>query len=305
MYKKRLLHPPRLRPGDTIGIVAPAGPFDTELFDRGIEVLKSFGFRVHWPKNIFKKIGYLAGPDKHRANQVNRLFLNPEIKAIICARGGFGSMKTLSSLNLDLIRKNPKIFMGFSDISALLSVFYLHCGLVTFHGPVVTTLGKSTQKTKDTVLNVLSSDKNPELKPEKGVTIKPGSASGPILGGNLTTLCHLMGTPYEPCFKDHILLLEDTGEATYRIDRMLIQMKLAGCLEGLKGVVLGSFKKCGDLVEIFRIVEERFSVDEIPILGGFEIGHGRTNITIPLGIEATLDADAKIIRFHEPATVNP
>ena len=303
MHKKRLLHPGRLRPGDTIGIVAPAGPFDEELFDRGVEVLKFFGFRVHWPKSIFKKTGYLAGPDKHRASHLNRLFSNPKIKGIICARGGFGSMKTLSLLNLELIRKNPKIFMGFSDISALLSVFYSHCGLVTFHGPVVTTLGKATKKTKDAILNVLSSDRNHELRPNNGVTIKPGSTSGPILGGNLTTLCHLVGTPYEPCFKDHILLLEDTGEATYRIDRMLTQMKLAGCLEGLKGIVLGTFKKCGDLAEIFRIIEDLFRMEKIPILGGVEIGHGRTNIPIPFGIEATLDADAKVIRFHEPATI--
>lgn len=290
-------------PGDTIGIAAPAGPFDRSTFHDGISVLESLGFRVYWPEDIFEKAEYLAGSDTHRANLINSLFSDPEISAIVCARGGFGSMKTLSLLDVELIRNAPKIFLGFSDISALLSVIYLRCGLVTFHGPVVTTLGHATKKTIEAMHNALSSSTNIEFKNKKGVIIKPGIASGPILGGNLTTLCHLIGTPFVPCFKGHILLLEDTGEAPYRIDRMLTQMNLARCFDGIKGVILGSFTRCGDRGKLFKIVEGAFNSHGIPIMGGFEIGHGRTNATIPFGIKATLDTEAKTLRFHESATV--
>jgi len=150
---------------------------------------------------------------------------------------------------------------------------------------------------------VLTSNTILELKPEKGIVIKPGVSSGIMAGGNLTTLCHLVGTPYAPRFNGKILFIEDVGEVPYRIDRMLAQMKLAGCFEGLKGLVLGSFEECGQLDEIFRIVQEMFKDVNIPILAGFEIGHSKINITIPIGLEATLDTDRQILTFYEPATV--
>ena len=142
------------------------------------------------------------------------------------------------------------------------------------------------------------------MKPEKDIVIKPGVSSGVVVGGNLTTLCHLVGTPYTPHFNGKILFLEDRGEAPYRIDRMLTQMKLAGCFEGIKGLFLGSFEACGKLDDIFQIVQEVFKNINIPILSGFEIGHTRVNITVPMGLRATLDADRKILIFHEPATVS-
>jgi len=149
----------------------------------------------------------------------------------------------------------------------------------------------------------LKSNKALELIPKKGIIIKSGVSSGIVAGGNLTTLCHLVGTPYVQRFNGKILIIEDVGEVPYRIDRMLTQMKLAGCFDGLKGLVLGSFEKCGQLNEIFRIVQEMFRDFNIPILAGFAIGHSKINITIPIGLEATLDTDRQIIAFHEPATV--
>ncbi|PQP35895.1 LD-carboxypeptidase [Desulfobacteraceae bacterium SEEP-SAG9] len=300
--KKRALRPPRLLPGDTIGVVAPAGPFDVDELYRGIDVLESMGFRTSVPDDLLKKDGYLAGPDIHRADLVNRFFADEKIKAIFCARGGFGSMRTLLFLDFELIQKNPKIFVGFSDISAILSVLYSECRLVTFHGPVVTTLGNATQATKTAMFSTLSSDTSLEINVKKGITIKPGLARGPVLGGNLATLCHLVGTPFEPSFEGHILLLEDRGEATYKIDRMLTQMKMAGCFEGLAGVALGSFEACDSMDKIFRIVDQIFSEVTVPILAGFEIGHGRTNIIVPIGLEATLNTDRPSLFFHEPAT---
>ena len=301
--EKKSVKPPRLMQGDTVGIVAPAGPFDPKKFMKGKAVLESMGFRTFFDEGIFQKHGFFAGTDVQRGDQVNRLFADPAIRAVVCARGGYGSMRILPFLDFETIQKNPKIFVGFSDISVLLSVLNDRCGLVTFHGPVVTTLANATKETVEAMFTVLTSNTILELKPEKGIVIKPGVSSGIMAGGNLTTLCHLVGTPYAPRFNGKILFIEDVGEVPYRIDRMLAQMKLAGCFEGLKGLVLGSFEECGQLDEIFRIVQEMFKDVNIPILAGFEIGHSKINITIPIGLEATLDTGRQILTFYEPATV--
>ena len=300
---KKFIKPYCLMPGDTVGIVAPAGPFDPKKFMKGKAVLESMGFRTFFDEGIFQKHGFLAGTDMQRANQVNRLFADPAVKAVVCARGGYGSMRILPFLDYKTIQKNPKIFVGFSDISALLSVLYNRCGLIAFHGPVVTTLADTAENNIAAMHTMLTSDIILEVKPEKGIVIQPGVSSGIVVGGNLTTLCHLLGTPYAPNFDGNILFLEDRAEAPYRIDRMLTQMKLAGYFEGIKGLFLGSFEACGKLDEIFRIVQEIFRDVNIPILSGFEIGHGSMNITIPIGIGATLDTDRQILTFHEPATV--
>jgi len=301
--EKKSIKPRCLMPGDTVGIVAPAGPFDPTKFMKGKAVLESIGFRTFFDEGIFQKHGFLAGTDVQRADQVNRLFADSDVQAVVCARGGYGSMRILPFLDFKIIQNNPKIFVGFSDISVLLFVLHTRCSLVTFHGPVVTTLANTAEQTIAAMLRVMTSNKILELKPEKGIVIKPGVSSGFVVGGNLTTLCHLVGTPYTPHFNGKILFLEDRGEAPYRIDRMLTQMKLAGCFEGLKGLFLGSFEACGKLDDIFRIVQEVFKDLNIPILSGFEIGHARVNITIPIGLRATLDADRQILTFHEPATV--
>jgi muramoyltetrapeptide carboxypeptidase len=272
---------------------------------KGKAVLESMGFRTFFDEGIFQKHGFFAGTDVQRADQVNRLFADPAIQGVVCARGGYGSMRILPFLDFKIIQNNPKIFVGFSDISVLLFVIHARCSLVTFHGPVVTTLANAAEQTIGTMLRVMTSDKLLELKPEKGIVIKPGVASGVVVGGNLTTLCHLVGTPYSPDFNDRILFLEDRGEAPYRIDRMLIQMRLAGCFKGLKGLFLGSIEECGKRDDIFRIVQELFEDVNIPILSGFEIGHDRINITIPIGLRATLNTDRQILTFHEPATVTP
>ena len=296
------LVPDRLMPGDTIGIVAPASPFDRKEFNRGVAVLKGMGFRLIVPDDIYIKNGYLAGPDIHRANLINTFFVDRKIKAIICARGGFGSMRILSLLDFESIKKNLKIFIGFSDISAILSVLYTKCGFVAFHGPMVASLGDASKKTREALLAAVSSDAMLAIRPKTGITIRHGLASGPVAGGNLTTLCHLVGTPFEPGLKGHLLLLEDKGESCYRIDRMLTHMKLAGCFEGLAGLVLGSFEDCGSVSEIIRIVDNLFKEDNIPILAGFEVGHGKNNITIPIGLNATVDTDTQLLSFHKPAT---
>lgn len=299
--KNRIL-PSVLKPGDTLGIVAPAGPFEQMKLQRGISILEQMGFRVFTPEGLFEKEDYLAGSDEHRAHLLNTLFKEEAVKAVICARGGFGSLRILSLLDYKAIRKSQKIFIGFSDITALLSVFENRCGLICFHGPMVTTLADSDPKSREAMSLALTSGRKLKIKPSKGLTIRAGSSSGTVSGGNLATLCHLVGTPYEPDFKDHILVLEDIEEPNYKIDRMLVQMKLAGCFNGLAGLVLGTFKNCGNLDGIYRVVEKVFKEYDFPILAGFEIGHGRTNITFPIGLKATLDAENHMLLYHSPAT---
>jgi muramoyltetrapeptide carboxypeptidase len=300
--KPERIVPPRLKPGDTIGVVAPASPFDREKFDNGIAVLKSFGFRVHIPDNLFDTEKYLAGSDQHRADILNRLFEDKAVNGIICARGGYGSIRILSLIDYNMIKENPKIFCGFSDISAILSALYSRSGLVVFHGPVVTSLGNSTDLTKKGLLTAFTTDEIMNIEAEAGITIQSGAARGPVTGGNLTTLCHLVGTPFEPDFKNHILFLEDRGEAVYRLDRMLAHMHLAGCFEGIAGLIIGSFEDCGPMDDIFELFAAVFDEYRVPILGGFDAGHGKSNVTIPMGVEAELYADRHMLTFHGPAT---
>jgi len=303
LSKDKHIRPNRLKPGDTIGIVAPAGAFDREIFMQGLSTLKSMGFHTRVPDEIYNKTGYLAGSDPQRAQLVNRLFKDPDVQAIVCARGGFGCLRMLPLVDFDIIRTHPKIFVGYSDITALLTAITSQSRLVTFHGPMVTTLAGAPELTCHSLSAAIASDIPLEIAPSAGVVIQAGQTKGPVTGGNLNTLCHLLGTPFEPSFDNHILLLEDRGEVHYRIDRMLSQMKLAGCFEGIAGLVLGSFEECGALDKVFQIFEEHFRDIDVPILAGFDVGHGKLNTTIPFGVDATLDTAKQVLSFDQPATV--
>ena len=299
--EKPVIKPQALRPGDTIAIAAPASPFDHKAFEGGISVLKSMGYQVKIPESIFRVQGYLAGSDAQRAELLMNLFADESVKAIVCARGGFGSMKLLPLLDFEAILAKPKILVGFSDITTLLVAIYQQCGIVTFHGPLVTSLGKGSEKTVSALMDAISSYKPLVLTPSKSIVLNAGQASGPVIGGNLTTLTHLMGTPYEPAFERHLLFLEERGEAPYRIDRMLSQLHLSGRLDGVAGVILGTFEECGSLEDVYAIVREVFRHAGIPVLAGFELGHGTENITVPVGLHADLDTDDASLRFREPA----
>ena len=300
--RKIPVKPNRLKPGDAVGIVAPAGHFDQDIFEKGIAVLADMGFAPVFDDRLFEKNGAFSGSDAHRAAQVNRLFADPDIKAVLCARGGYGALRILSLLDFDGIRKNPKSLIGFSDITALHAAVSATCGLVTFHGPTVTTLANATPAAREQFYSAVTSDDPPVIRPRNGRVLSPGTATGPVCGGNLTTLCHLVGTPFQPDWKESILLLEDIGEALYRIDRMLTHMKLAGCFAGIAGIVLGNFRRCGKIADIESIFMDLFKDFGIPMLSGFAIGHQRSNLTIPLGLAATLDSDRKLLTFQEPPT---
>ena len=296
-----IIKPARLSPGDIIGIAAPAGPFEIEKFERGLTAIKDMGFEVLVPDNLQQPERYLAGSDTWRASVLNDLFKAPDVKGIICARGGYGSIRILERMDFDLFRHHPKIFLGFSDISALISSITTQSRLTAFHGPNVTTLGKASPQTRASFYEAVTSDQALDIRSQKIRVISPGIGTGIVSGGNLATLCHLVGTPYSPTYRGCLFVMEDIEEAPYKIDRMLFQMKMAGCFLGLSGVAIGSFQDCGRYEGICDIVKNIFADIQIPILGGFEIGHGDDNVTIPMGIRATLDTDQGALLYQESA----
>jgi muramoyltetrapeptide carboxypeptidase len=297
------LLPRRLRPGSLIGVTAPASPFAPDVFERGVRALREMGFEVRYSEDLFDSCGYLAGPDEQRAAAFNRLVADPEIDAIMCARGGYGSLRILPLLDYARVAEHPKAVIGFSDVTALLWALYSRCGLIGFHGPLVTTLADAAPADRSALWNAVASEGHLRLHFESAALIRSGRACAPVAGGNLTTLCHLLGTPYAPAFRDHIVFLEDRGEAPYRLDRMLTQMKMAGCFDGMQGLVLGSFKDCGAREEVWGVVAEMFADAKWPILAGVDAGHSGPNVTIPLGVEAALDAEGRTLVF-ERATVD-
>ncbi len=298
----RPLRPPRLAPGSRIGIAAPASAFDREELRRGCQVLEALGFRVHLPEGLFSVQGGFAGDDLHRARLLERLFADPEIEAVLCARGGWGSLRILPLLDYGAIARHPKALIGFSDATALLAAVAAAAGLVVFHGPLAAGLGDAGRETLAGLRRALCSGKPLSFRlPRRGI-LRPGRAAGRLAGGNLTTLCHLIGTPFAPSLANCLLFLEDRGEAPYRIDRMLTQMRLAGLLSGVRGVVLGSFRDCGPMPEIGRIVLEALGDRSLPVVSGLAAGHGEPNLTLPLGARAVLDTAALRLEV-QPGTV--
>ncbi len=297
-----LIRPPALRPGDTVSIVAPAShlPFkERELLDIGISRLESQGFRVIYDRAILDEHLYLAGKDEVRAKVLLDAFLNPEVKAIIGTRGGYGSQRILPLLDENLIRANPKIFIGSSDLTALMIFMQTRCLLVTFYGPMVASKqfqGENLQALWDTV----QGRKPPVLL---GKPLKPGHASGPLVGGCLTAMVHSIGTPYEVNLEGAIFLVEDINEPPYRIDRMLTHLSNAGKLQGIRGAVFGRMPGCdlegaqGSLLR--RVILDTFDKTDIPILFGVPVGHGQRNITVPLGVNSMLDCATGRLELDE------
>jgi muramoyltetrapeptide carboxypeptidase len=295
--KNETITPEPLKAGDKVGIAAPAGPFEIERFEKGLAVIGAMGFVPVVDDDVYKRDRHLAGPDQHRARHLNRLFANDEIQAIICARGGFGCLRVLPYLDYDLIRAHPKTLIGFSDVTALLVTLVQRCGLAGLHGPVVTSLGFADEASRARFKQALTGDAPADLAPVDPVVIRAGRARGVLTGGNLATLCHLVGTDFTPDFSGKIVLLEDVNEAPYRIDRMLTQMRLAGCFENMAGLVLGSFKDCGANAEVRAVIEDVCADFKGPILGGFEIGHGQTNMAVSVGVNVEVDTDRGGVKF--------
>jgi muramoyltetrapeptide carboxypeptidase len=309
-----IIKPKRLKTGDVIGIISPASsPEDLSKINSGVSYLEKLGYRVEVGKNVGSQEGYLAGSDEQRLNDLHEMFKNKFIKAIFSVRGGYGSGRLLDKINYNLIRNNPKIFVGYSDINALQLAFFSKTGLITFAGPMVAVdfHDEVSAFTEEVFWRTITSNKkigklqNPRR--EKFYLLNKGRASGRILGGNLSLLNSLIGTEYLPKLKGAILLLEDIHEAPYRIDRMLNQLRLAKLFKQINGVILGHFVDCVEQdptkksFTLNEVIVEYFQNQKLPVLYNIKHGHIKDNITIPYGIRCVLNATRGFIEIPENA----
>ena len=310
----KALKPKKLESGDVIGIVSPASsPDKLEKIENGVKYLEKLGYRVEIGKNVGKVHGYLAGSDDDRLSDLHEMFKNKNVKAIFSIRGGYGAGRLLDKLDFNLIKKNPKIFVGYSDITSLQLAILKKTGLISFAGPMLATdfSGDVNEFAEENFWKVITSSKkigklhNP--RDEKFYAISSGRGEGPILGGNLAVLSSLMGTEYLPNFKNSILMLEDIGESPYRIDRLLNQFKLAKILDTANGIILGRFVDCyekdksKDTIKLNEVIEHYFSNLKIPVLYSFSHGHIKENITVPLGVNCKLNTSRGFIEVLENA----
>jgi muramoyltetrapeptide carboxypeptidase len=298
-----ILLPPRLRPGDLIGIISPAGPVDASDLKPGLDLLTSRGFRVREAPHLCDRHGYLAGDDEARLSDLHAMFRDEEVAAVFCARGGYGSLRLLEKIDYDLIREHPKILVGYSDITALLMAIFQKTGLVAFHGPMVRGLSTVSSDSLEGLLGILSSDQPVSFDHIKGNPLLLGQAEGPLMGGNLSLICHLVGTPFLPSLEGCILFMEDRGEPLYRIDRMLTHLSLAGQLNGIAGLIAGEFIDCGQPSEIDHLLMNLASGLNIPLVTRFPAGHGQNNLTLPLGVPAHLDTRRMTLSTAKPCAV--
>ena len=327
------LFPKALAPGDTIAMVAPAGPLDREKMELARQRLEALGFETQMHADLYRETGYLAGADEIRAEELNSAFRDKTIDAIFPGTGGYGTTRILDQLDYEVIRANPKILIGFSDITALHVAVNQMTGLVTFHSPnPMWGLGNENnlsplaarffwrallaeEYAQDRAGYTISATswsatadeqwlaEHCELAPP--TSFGSGTAQGRLIGGNLSLIVATMGTPYEIITKGRVLFLEDIGEAPYRVDRMLCTLRLAGKLEGLAGAVLGQFTRrktedtSDEVTTIDEVLESYFKPLNVPVISNFPLGHHRCNITLPVGVLCEINAESKTIRLLE------
>ena len=309
--------PKRLKLGDTIGLVAPASvTYESLQLQIAVEALDAMGLKSKVGLHVMDRFGYLAGEDEDRASDINAAFADPEIDGVFALRGGWGASRLLPFLDFDLISKNPKIFLGYSDITSLLNAIYAKTGVVTFHGPNV--MSRWNQFTYQGMREVLfdaesATYSNPEFidddlvaRKHRTQTINAGKVTGHLIGGNLTLVSALVGTPYFPDARGAILFLEDVGEAIYRVDRMMTQLKLSGVLGQVSGIVFGHFTGVkpnpglGNFA-LMDILKQHCEPLEVPCYFGAMIGHVEQQSTVPVGAIAEMDAGAGVLRLIGPA----
>jgi muramoyltetrapeptide carboxypeptidase len=314
-----VVRPRRLAQGDTVGIVAPANAtFNTVELRIAAESLEALGLQVKLGEHLLDRHGYLAGRDQARASDINRFFGDASVRAVLPLRGGWGTSRLLPHLDFERIRRNPKIVLGYSDITSLHMAISARTGLVTFHGP--NGIGRWDEFSVNWVRRVLFDAEAVTFENlrEKGEflvqtehrvqTITAGTARGRILGGNLTVLTAIIGSPYVPDFDGAILFLEDVGEDIYRVDRMLTTLKLAGVLERIRGFIWGTCSQCEPGEGFGSLTFEEIFADHIaplkvPAWQGAMIGHRTPQFTIPQGMDVEIDAAAGRIRMLQPAVL--
>jgi muramoyltetrapeptide carboxypeptidase len=308
--QKQVIKPKRLKAGDTIALFAPAGAvFNDEAIQKASQAIEAMGFRVKLGQTLYKKYGYLAGDDAFRAKELQAFLMDKSIAGIVAIRGGWGCARLLTHLDFTLFAETPKVLSGFSDITTLLLAFYNQVGYVTFHGPV----GNSTWEgfTTQQFLSIARDAATPILNcpPDAPhTTITKGTAEGILLGGNLTVLCSLLGTPFSPDYTGAILFLEETEEEPYAIDRLLTQLELSGQLARVRGIVFGKCTKCDPeepekSFSLPQVLEQKLKPLGVPVFSGAPFGHTKDKWTLPLGVKARIDATAGTITLLEPAVL--
>jgi len=316
-----LIKPARLRKGDLIGLAAPGSFISDKELQESVSNLEKLGFRVFYTENILARHGYLAGTDAQRADDLHLLFSNKEVKGIMCARGGYGCSRILPLLDYELIRRNPKVLIGYSDITALCYGIFNNTGLTCFHGPVaISTFNDFSVFYFNQVLVdpqpglLLASAVNTDPQKENYsiVPIRSGKASGQLAGGNLSIVVSLIGTPYDIDYTGKIVFLEEIGEEPYRIDRMLTQMIEAGKFNKAAGIALGIFDKCEPKEKnpefnfsfsLMEVLIDRLYNLGIPVIYGLSFGHITNKFTLPVGINAELDVDNHTLRLLDQAVL--
>ena len=312
--------PKALRRGDAISVVAPAGPVVRERIEKAFDYLRSLGYRIKTHGDVFRSRGYLAGDDSTRAEELMAAFADPESTAVWCARGGYGVARILDRLDYDVVQRHPKVFIGFSDITALHLALQNRTGLVTFHGPNLQdgfgAAEDMSSTTEAALWRMISLDEQNSTGEqhctyaETGVadvtlrTIAPGIANGRLTGGNLSVLAGLVGTPYEVDTAGRILFLEDVNEPIYRVDRYLAQLALAGKLQAAAGIVLGGFTfdegaASGGEAAMTELLDEYFGKLNVPVLAGLPAGHQRENWVLPINALVEVNADARRVSVIE------
>jgi muramoyltetrapeptide carboxypeptidase len=315
---KNTLIPKRLRSGDTIGIVSPSSAiFETQPYEIAVETFEAMGLKVKLGKAIKNRYGHLAGTDQERADEINAMFKDPEVDAIIALRGGSGAARILNLIDYNVISNNPKIFIGYSDITALHLAIFTKTGLVTYHGPLATSTwnefsfsyfknllfeGVAVRYENPSDLGDNLTQVNNRIR-----TINPGIAKGNLIGGNLSVLTGIMGSNYLPDWENKVLYLEDIGEKIYAVDRMMSQLQLAGVLNKISGFVFGKCTDCepggsgyGSLT-MEEVLDHYIKPLNIPAFSGAMIGHIKDNATIPNGVNAEINADKGTIQLLTPA----
>ncbi len=313
----KIVKPKKLAKGDLIGIISPASsPDELSKIESGVKYLENIGYRVEVGKNVGKYLGYLAGNDEERLEDLHYMFGKKEIKAIICVRGGYGSPRILDKINYKLIQNNPKIFVGYSDITALQMAFLNKTGLVTFAGPMLAVdfYDDVSPFTEEMFWALVTSNKKyGKIQPpgdEKIFSLTKGMSKGRIIGGNLALIDSLIGTSYLPPVKDKILLLEEVGELPYRIDRMLNHLRLANVFSQLNGAILGAFTDCNEsdpskrTLTLGEVVADYFDHMKFPVVYNFKHGHIKDSITIPFGVTVKVNSSRSNVEIMEGAVIN-
>jgi len=296
-----MIKPKRIKEGDTVFAVAPAGPVIEENFRKGIAALEEYGFKVKHRDDFLSADDFLAGTDDRRTAELEEAFSDPETTAVFCARGGYGSMRLLEKLDLRLIAGSRKPLIGFSDITALQLALVAKENYPTFHGPLLTTLWREIAISRRHLVEILTGKtQSIRIFGPGAVTLSKGSAEGMLIGGNLSMISAMLGTDFMPPLEGAILFLEDINEEPYRIDRLLMHLRLAGVFKKISGLACGSLSsKPEETALILKSLKNALSGSSIPALFGMPWGHGQFNMTLCQGIRASMEADERSLTFLE------